>query len=139
MPQAEADEEEESVAPGRIAWGALQTIKAKDWESVYSKLAKQQPGNWKRDKFCPQSQVAGYTARRRMILLNDEGEIVDRVRVIDQNDGSFEVQWALEPTDEEDEPAAAAGEESESHQADGEEPESHQAGAEQVLTTQPTR
>jgi len=136
VPQAEADEEEESVAPGRIAWGALQTIKAKDWESVYSKLAKQQPGNWKRDKFCPQSQVGGYTARRR-ILLNDEGEIVDRVRVIDQNNGSFEVQWALEATDEEEEPAATGGEEPESHQADGDKPESHQAVAGQVLPTLP--
>ncbi len=101
MPQADAPEEEEDLTVQKIAWGEGTFIKAKDWEAAYVKLDKIKPGNWKRDKWCPQSKVAGYKARRR-ILLDAEGNTVDRVRVIDQEDGTFELQFAVDVTEPED-------------------------------------
>ena len=83
--------------------GCLQAVKH------LQKIAK---GEWKRDKACPSSKLRGYNARRRVYLDVLDGEVLHRARVVDFEDGTFDIQQGTEvtPTEEEgEEPGAEPG------------------------------
>ena len=81
----------------KIEWEDNQmVIKASGWEAAYKHLQKIAKGVWNRDKACPSSKLRGYNARRRVYLDVHDGEVLHRVRVVDFEDGTFEIQQGTE-------------------------------------------
>ena len=76
---------------------------------MYAKLLKVHPEPWFRDAQCPQSKVGGFIARPR-VQLDEDGSVLGRARIIDHEDGRYEIQTeAFSQLPEQDPPGAEAG------------------------------